>query len=117
MTFIFKGAYDQSPDLFDQRSSVDASLSMPGLDQMQQPPVRAKKRVAFKEDERLPRSGSVGTSVMTGGAAQRGRMMYGSTAPSVGRISPSTSPTRNGARTGAVRGRQSSSVGRLHTSL
>lgn len=93
---------------------------MPVLDQLQSP-ARTKKRVAFKDDDRLPR---VAPGSMNQTGASRSRIPYGGMMSSQnvnagggGGGSPSNSPTRYGGRIGGVRGRQTASVGRVHTSL
>lgn len=104
---------EQRGDMIDNHyTPVDTASSAPGLDQVQSAS-RAKKRVAFKDEDRpLPRT--AGSGMMAG---RRGP--YSAGGMSVDR-SPSSSPPRGTATrfvTGGIRGRQSASVGRIQTSM
>jgi len=113
----------QSMGMYDEETtdltSAETGISSPSVDR-QSSPARAKKRVAFQVDDRLPRAGPSGSAPS---GISRGRAAYGMPSsiapPSAIPIgsSPSGSPTRSGTRSTSVRGRQTASLGRLQTGV
>jgi hypothetical protein len=124
MSWLFCVLDQDMYEHIDLPSSQDASVSSPPFDRPSSP-TRAKKRVAFQDEDRLPRAGPRGSapSGISRGRASYGGGMPGGVSPAAVPVpgpagsSPSGSPTRSGTRFQGVRGRHTVSLGRVHAGV